>query len=249
MALETNLISSWNLDESSGNATDNKGSNTLTNLNTTTFGAGKINNGGIFNGSTQGFNKTGATIGVANAWTVAGWFKSSTKGAQDKIFGARPASGDANEIRVQIDSETGTVIQAVCMDSAGSFGGKFKSYLSTTNFSANTWYFVSVTWDGTNLKIYLNGSEETIATKLSDGSVTMANSTINMGVGVGGIGTNSFWDGMLDTVNLWSRALSGAEITELYNSGTGMYYNGTIFVTGSVANTTNLPNLLLMGMG
>lgn len=229
-ALETNLVSSLNLDESSGNATDNKGSNTLTNLNTTTFGAGKINNAGIFNGSNQGFNKTGANIGITNAWTISGWFYSDNLGAGDKIFGARPGSGDANEIRFQLQNPGATHIEIMAIGSSGSGGGGYKDYIGGSTISADTWYFVTATWDGTNLKLYLNASEET-TTKDTDGSLTMTNTTRNMGVGVAGIGTDSFWDGMLDTVNIWSRAITSTEVTELYNSGNGMYYNGTIFTT------------------
>ena len=48
MALTDNLVSYWKLDESSGNAADSVGSNTLTNTNTVTYSAGKINNGADF---------------------------------------------------------------------------------------------------------------------------------------------------------------------------------------------------------
>ena len=53
MALTDNLVSYWKLDESSGNAADSVGSNTLTNTGTATYAAGKINNGVVVNGSSQ----------------------------------------------------------------------------------------------------------------------------------------------------------------------------------------------------
>ena len=46
--LTDNLISHWKLDESSGNAADSHGSNTLTNNGSTPFVAAKINNGADF---------------------------------------------------------------------------------------------------------------------------------------------------------------------------------------------------------
>lgn len=44
MALTDNLVSYWKLDESSGNASDSVGSNTLTNNGTAGYASGKINN-------------------------------------------------------------------------------------------------------------------------------------------------------------------------------------------------------------
>lgn len=244
MALETNLVHSWNLDESSGNLSDNKGSATLTNNNTTTFGAGKINNGGIFNGSNQGFTKAASSIGIANAWTIAGWIKTTDGGASDKMLHFRPASGDSNEIRFQLSGDGNHKLEVLCMHYAGS-GSGYKSYEGGTTISNDTWYFAAATWDGTYLILYLNGSAETL-TKNVDGTVTMNDTAANRnwGLGSSGDGTNSFWYGMIDTVNVWSRAITAEEVTSLYNSGNGMYFNGTIFVTGAVANTTNFFNFM-----
>ena len=52
MALIDNQVSYWKLDESSGNASDSEGSNTLTNSNVT-YQAGKINNGALWNSATD----------------------------------------------------------------------------------------------------------------------------------------------------------------------------------------------------
>lgn len=48
MSLSTNLISYWKLDETSGNAVDSVGSNTLTNNNSVSFSTALINNGANF---------------------------------------------------------------------------------------------------------------------------------------------------------------------------------------------------------
>ena len=56
MALTDSLISYWKLDEASGNATDSHGTNTLTDTNTVTSVAGKINTARYFtNANTEFF--------------------------------------------------------------------------------------------------------------------------------------------------------------------------------------------------
>src|SRR3990167_551156 len=57
MALDTNLVAYWKMDESSGDATDSVASHTLTNTNVT-YGTGKINNGAAFNSTGDSLRTT-----------------------------------------------------------------------------------------------------------------------------------------------------------------------------------------------
>ena len=76
MALTTNLVSYWTLNETSGNAADSLGVNTLTNTSTVAYSSGKINNGALMvgatpsyfaitNGSQTGLGLTGGEMSVA----------------------------------------------------------------------------------------------------------------------------------------------------------------------------------------
>ncbi len=71
MAITNNLISYYKLDESSGNATDRFGGNTLTNTSTT-YSTGKINNGAVFNGSSSHLD-AGAAVIPMGAKTMSFW--------------------------------------------------------------------------------------------------------------------------------------------------------------------------------
>ena len=76
-ALANGLTGYWKMDETSGNPADSSGNSyTLTNVNSTTFGAGKFGNAGTFNGTTQ-YLYTATTI--SSVQTVAFWvYPSST---------------------------------------------------------------------------------------------------------------------------------------------------------------------------
>ncbi len=85
---------------------------------------------------------------------------------------------------------------------------------STTLIELNTWYFVVVTVEGTTRKIYVNGIEEdsnTNTPEASDGAMRIGSQK----AGVSG----EKWEGIIDDVRIYNRALSGSEIEKLFNMG------------------------------
>lgn len=91
--------------------------------------------------------------------------------------------------------------------------GDFVHAQLTTNINANTWYHIAGTWDGSNLKVYLNGSLE----------ATTAVTTIKAQSGnlnLSSPGSESDSTTSLDHFQLLDRALTDIEVLTLYNSGT-----------------------------
>jgi hypothetical protein len=91
---------------------------------------------------------------------------------------------------------------------------------SATTFGSvtiNTYYHIVATFDDTanEMKIYVNGTPDT-ATQTG----TPFNSTQPVKVS-GHTTTSSLFDGRIDEVAIWNRAITSAEVAELYNSGTG----------------------------
>lgn len=75
-----------------------------------------------------------------------------------------------------------------------------------------TWTHVAMTHDGTNDKIYFNG--EVVATKAVDGAL---NSTSHpLGIGYNPVDGGNYFEGSLDEVRIYNRALSDAEVAALY---------------------------------
>jgi hypothetical protein len=71
-------------------------------------------------------------------------------------------------------------------------------------------------------KIYVNGSNVTSSSGGTIQSSTLSYSTyLNTGYLHG---SGSFYNGYLDEVGVWSRALTSSEVTQLYNSGLGLQY-------------------------
>ncbi len=81
-------------------------------------------------------------------------------------------------------------------------------------YKLNTWMFVAATYDGSRVRLYVNG----VLADSGQGPVTMA-PTRNLPVF---IGSRMRWDsdtfdGMIDDVMIYSRTLSSDEIMKLYN--------------------------------
>jgi Concanavalin A-like lectin/glucanases superfamily/Bacterial Ig-like domain (group 3)/MBG domain (YGX type) len=89
-------------------------------------------------------------------------------------------------------------------------GSDFPSVLSTTTVQTNHWYFVTGTFDGTYLNMYVNGVLE--ATQYSPGTIDTNNLPFYIGrVDGGGSGPKDF-DGQIADVRLWNVARSSSEI-------------------------------------
>jgi hypothetical protein len=76
--------------------------------------------------------------------------------------------------------------------------------------TANEWTHVVGTFDGTNIQIFINGSW--VASTNNPGNMGGFNSVLKLAK-VNGI----YWAGSIDELYIYNRALSPAEVTQLYN--------------------------------
>lgn len=230
MALTDNLVSYWKLDESSGNAADAHASNTLTNNGSTAYAAAKINNGADLDGSNDYFSRAAQTWGVANEWSWQLWVKADSFVGNPRIlFLSTGTSGSSfyNNVTFGIAS-TGSVF----FQNYNSTGGTIKNATYGT-LVISTWYHLVGTWDGTTMKLYVDGSEVTLTFDVNN-SGTMTDTSRAWYIGATNSGT-ALYDGLLDEIGVWSRAITASEVTSLFNGGSGLAYPLTV----SGTNTTN----------
>lgn len=86
-----------------------------------------------------------------------------------------------------------------------------------TALTNGNWYYISATYDGTSLVLYVNGSS--VASGSYTGPITEANAPLCIGAEAGAASCNGgqYFAGTIDDVRIWNRGLSQAEITALYN--------------------------------
>ncbi|WP_445474203.1 disaggregatase related repeat-containing protein [Methanococcoides methylutens] len=88
--------------------------------------------------------------------------------------------------------------------------------VSPHGMSTNTWYHVAAVYDGTSMKIYRNGTELSGSTPFSG---NIGANSYNVTIGKSVSGTSYSWNGDIDDVKIYDRALSGEEILSHYNEG------------------------------
>jgi hypothetical protein len=83
--------------------------------------------------------------------------------------------------------------------------------VATFPLVTNNWYYVAGTYDGAYARLYINGNFNNQAA----GTGSISTSALPLTIG-GGSGIN--FNGLLDDVRIYNRALSAAEIQALYNA-------------------------------
>lgn len=218
MALTTGLLSWYKLDSDS---TDSAGSSDGTDTGIT-YSTGKIGNAAYFDNTDRITATLSQAPSASGAFTIAGWIYLADTSAMYHGFGLRDFNlfeYPSFEIRVHSGNNLQWII------SKG--GTNFKYYLKST-VGASAWIHVAFTTNGSTLKAYFNGADES-ASFTTAGSGAVTSDLTSALVKLGSSEASSF-RGRMDMVGFWSRALSAAEVAELYNSGLGLDYP---FTTGT----------------
>lgn len=228
MALIDDIKAYWKFDESSGDASDStSNSNTLTNVNSTAYGTGIINNGIDFeSGSSNYMTAADSTsLSITGNMSISLWIKFETvqfTALATKWTGSGNQRSftwfyDSGELKFQVSANGST--DTIDM-------------VSWTPSTA-TWYHLVVTYTAAagEVRFYVNGSQQ--GTTQTGANTSIFDSTSLFRVSLYDAGDGRYTDGVQDEMGVWAKVLSGDEITSLYNGGAGFSY------PFSVANTTN----------
>ena len=82
--------------------------------------------------------------------------------------------------------------------------------------SPNTWYHAAGTYDGSNIRVYVNGQPQGAPTSVT-GTIAPASNPLNIGRDPSN--PLRFFKGLIDEVEIYNRALSADEIAAIYNAG------------------------------
>ncbi len=101
------------------------------------------------------------------------------------------------------------------------------SYIESTTSTYNdgAWKFYCAVYDGNvDSRIYVNGAE--VATTIDANTLSANPSYSGKTPTIGGRYADTYgrWDGNIDELSIWNKALSSNQISDLYNSGSGLAY-------------------------
>ena len=209
MALTDNIQAYYKFDTDSS---DSVGTNDGTDTSMSYANAGIIDNSATFNGSSSRISFSPITS-LTTSFTVNFWIN-------------RTGTVGTVQVPIQLGRQTNFIwFYFTTGNNFRLVEDNIADYASSITISTSGWNMITVvksTDTGTNLTYYLNGAAAGTA---SIGSVsTPANNAYFGSYSVNNSTFLYYFNGRLDEVGIWDRALSSTEITELYNSGAGLTY-------------------------
>src|SRR6266700_2178255 len=180
--------------------------------NGVSYAAGEVGQAFTFNGVNQVVGVPSATsLNPTNGLTQEAWIYVSSYPTNNavSIFG----KDDPYGVRQYLLGLAYVNNQWVLRAHVGVTGG-FYYYNGTTNIQSQTWYHVAMTYDGSSLKIFINGSQDGSASVT--GPIITGTPRLLIGGSVPGP-----WNlnGLVDELSIYNRALSQTEIQSIYNAG------------------------------
>ncbi len=250
--LTQNLISYWELEESSGTRIDSHSTNDVADNNTVTSGTGKQGTAAQFTNPSDNGEYLSIADGSQSGLDI-------TSDLAFSVWVNADAYQSGNHSGLVAKYHTGQGGNVAYWSSIVNDGGTHKldfivhngTSLSRTtitptsgNFSTGTWYHVVASYNATagSVDWYVNGTSTGSGTGLHS-SITNSSHPFTIGRGNEG-GADQGFDGRLDEVAIYDRTLDSTDVTALYNSGSGLSHaeilNGSTTATTTTISSSTL---------
>jgi hypothetical protein len=207
----TGLVSWWPGD---GNANDISGGNNGILSNGTTFATGEVGQAFSFDGvDDQVVVPHNANQNTGSQITIDAWVKPTSSGHPRPILQKRSS---ANVGGYTFETTNSPFDPVNGLQFGIWIGGTLRLLQTPANVLTNsTWQHVAATYDGTVMKIYVNGVEQ--ASLAQTGAIDAVTDPIVIGRNV--VVPADAWDGLIDEIELLNRALSSNEVAAIFNAG------------------------------
>lgn len=206
-----NLVAWWKFNESTGtSASDSSPSDFTGTLNGATFlsnsVAGNLSTALSFDGSNDfvDFGSPAALDIVSDQMTLSAWVKTSNFGGV--ILGKSHTNTHSSPYYQYV---LYVITPGLIHMRAGS-----QTVSGTSSIIDNSWHHVVGVYDGSNIKVYVDGSHE--ASTAKTGGLTSSSRNFRVGARhTDAMG--EYMNGSIDDVRIYDRALSDAEVLSIYN--------------------------------
>lgn len=208
--LQTGLVAYWPFCGNANDASGNGNNGTVNGATLTADRFGNPNSAYSFTGSNQ---IVGSTNFYDNGWsssTISLWFNTSSLSQQHQtLFNTIPHDGEA------IIWNHSAAPNKICHwknenTSVNSWNIFSPNALNYNNVQVNNWINISIVKNNMQYSYYVNG----ILDKVSISSISALNQLL--AIRLGSIGTTEFFNGKLDDIAIYNRALTAAEVQQLY---------------------------------
>lgn len=147
---------------------------------------------------------------LTSSWTAMGWVKLSS--STTHVLVGHAYNGTYIPFVIGSHPDFSTTDKA----SAAFYNGSWRAVSGTTSLALGTVYFIAGTWDGTSLKVYVNGVLEGTATP---GSSPSSSSGTHVYIGKRWDASSpEFMNGDVSNVAIFGSALTASNILEIYDN-------------------------------
>jgi hypothetical protein len=219
------LVASYSFDEGSGTVADDSSGNGLNGSisNATWTSAGKF-------GGALSFNGTSSIVDIADAdaldltagMTLEAWVRPTALSGYRTVILKEVPGELAYSLYASNDSSR--------PNTWGRIGGTSYDATGTASLPLNTWTHLASTYDGTTLRLYVNGVQ--VASRTIAGALQTSANMLH-------IGGNAIWGeyfaGLIDEVRIYNHALTAAQIQSDMNAAVAGAVPDTITLAPAVA--------------
>lgn len=199
------LVGYWSFDEGRGTVLSDLsgGDNNGTFSGTPEWVVGRFKSGLEFDGTSDTvLVPSSDSVNFSNAeLTISGWFKFPSSFSNERALLRK-------DNQYQLGFTNSSTIRNL-IGTSGTTGWTGVNDISYS-FETDTWYMLSMVYDGSTMTTYVNGEE--VGEAVVTGSILTGGNNVGIGGGVRPFG------GTVDELRLYNRALSETEVQSLYNS-------------------------------
>lgn len=208
------LVGYWSFGDGRGAvATDFSGNKRSLNLNNgPAWATGKIGASLDFDGVND-FASVTSTLGITGnaTFTLSAWIRPDSVGSAATIAGFIGGGGAGDAAMILAPNGSGSV--GLWMNSCGAVTG-------TGVITTGSWQHIVITKtagsSATTVTLYVNGVSQSLSTQFSSCTPSIASTRFNVGSGWNASNSDQLFDGRIDEVRVYNRALSSTEVTALY---------------------------------
>jgi hypothetical protein len=230
------LVGYWSFNEGSGTvATDFSGRGSHGTITGASWANGKLGKALSFSGDNYVDAGTGSALDITGDVTVCAWVRpASLTTSNYRPIMARSTAGFTTQYNLSSEpAGTGAQVSFGWSDDSVNF----ESYITDSNVLAvGRWTHICGI-RGTSDAIYINGASAAISQLSGPASVTTSGGSLAIGK-FGEANDGIRWDGLIDEVRIYNRALTAGEVNSLYGSGAVKFTTSSVELTrgSSLAN-------------
>jgi len=197
------LVAAYGFDEGSGSAaSDSSGNSNDGTVTGGTWTAGRFGNALSLTAGSMVTVSNSASLALASALTLEAWVNPASSSASWMNLIFKPVGNPANQ-------NPSYVLQGSSPSSTPSFyvGAATANLAGPAALPVGAWSHLAATYDGATMRLYVNGVQ--VSSRAQTGALPTSADNLTIG---GNVFSGQNWNGLIDEVRIYSRALSATEI-------------------------------------